>query len=430
MDAIQNMVRGLGAGQRMTSRNALVIGGGFVGAAAAWRLQQAGFATILIDAGDPARAASFGNAGHLASEQVTPLASIATLLSLHKRLYSAGGPAAFPPRDIGAWLPFGLRFIAATRRFDAGARALKALVAAALPAWHRLADQIGATDLIREQGHFVVWEKQATAQAGIRAACAIDYGYANAREATGDELSTLGRYLAIKPAGAVRFTGTGQVADLQALRGKLDDAFRQAGGAKRIGQVARLEIENGAARAILTDGTALNAERILVAGGAWSGDLLRGIDGPVPLIAERGYHIDTTVTEAEWPRDIPPIAFGDRSAIITRFANTLRMTSFTEFSRIGAPSDKRKWAKLDAHADALGLPKGSLRTRWIGNRPTLPDYLPAIGCSRKAGNLLYAFGHQHLGVTLAAITGELVAACAGDTQPSIPLAPYDLHRFG
>ncbi|MBL0933011.1 MAG: FAD-binding oxidoreductase, partial [Alphaproteobacteria bacterium] len=274
------------------------------------------------------------------------------------------------------------------------------------------------------------WENQAPAAAGIRAACATDYGYAQARPANDDELSMLGRYLAVRPAGAVRYTGTGQVLDLQALRGKIDDAFRQAGGIKLTGTVARLTIENGIARAILADGTTLNADHILVAGGAWSGDLLRGIEGPVPLIAERGYHIDTTLTDAEWPREMPPIAFGDRSAILTRFANTLRMTSFTEFSRIDAPSDPRKWAKLDAHAAAVGVPKGSARTRWIGNRPTLPDYIPAIGRSRKAGNLLYAFGHQHLGVTLAAITGELVAALAAGTQPSIPLAPYDLYRFG
>ncbi|MBL0932952.1 MAG: FAD-dependent oxidoreductase, partial [Alphaproteobacteria bacterium] len=121
----------------MSTGTALVIGGGFVGAAAARRLQQAGFATTLIDAGDPSRAASFGNAGHLASEQVTPLASIATLLSLHKRLYSAGGPAAFPPRDIGAWLPFGLRLIAASTpsRYEAGSRALTPIAVAALPEW-------------------------------------------------------------------------------------------------------------------------------------------------------------------------------------------------------------------------------------------------------------------------------------------------------
>jgi D-amino-acid dehydrogenase len=66
---------------------------------------------------------------------------------------------------------------------------------------------------------------------------------------------------------------------------------------------------------------------------------------------------------------------------------------------------------------------------WMGARPTLPDYLPAIGVSRRADNLYYAFGHQHLGLTLAAVTGELVAALMGGTTPAVDLAPFDLDRF-
>ncbi len=41
----------------------------------------------------------------------------------------------------------------------------------------------------------------------------------------------------------------------------------------------------------------------------------------------------------------------------------------------------------------------------MGFRPSLPDSLPAIGFSTKSDNMLYAFGHQHLGMTLGAITG-------------------------
>ena len=69
------------------------------------------------------------------------------------------------------------------------------------------------------------------------------------------------------------------------------------------------------------------------------------------------------------------------------------------------------------------------QARWTGARPTLPDYLPAIGRSRAAPNLIYAFGHQHLGVTLAAITGELVASAARGLAPAVPLAPFDIRRF-
>ena len=65
----------------------------------------------------------------------------------------------------------------------------------------------------------------------------------------------------------------------------------------------------------------------------------------------------------------------------------------------------------------------------MGARPTLPDYLPAIGRSRRAPNLYYAFGHNHLGLTLAAITGELAAALIAGEAPTLNLAPFDLGRF-
>ena len=69
-------------------------------------------------------------------------------------------------------------------------------------------------------------------------------------------------------------------------------------------------------------------------------------------------------------------------------------------------------------------------SRWMGARPTLPDYLPAIGRAPAAPNCLYAFGHQHLGLTLAAVTAELVCALARREEAQIPLTPFNLSRFG
>ena len=95
-----------------------------------------------------------------------------------------------------------------------------------------------------------------------------------------------------------------------------------------------------------------------------------------------------------------------------------------------SPADPRKWERLRSHVAALGLSFALPGAEWMGARPTLPDYLPAIGRSDRAANLFYAFGHQHLGLTLAATTGDAVAALvAGDTPP-FDLAPFDLKRFG
>lgn len=402
---------------------AIVLGGGVIGLAAALNLQARGISTRLVDPDADWRGASIGNAGHIAVNEVEPLASRVTLRNLPNMLFSRGGPAGLPPRDIGAWLPFGLRLIAASgpRRFARGTAALAALAHDALPAWRRLAAEIGAPDLLREKGHFVVWESPSTLASGRAALAAGAHGPTHWRDADAGEqarLESLGGPLA----GAVRFDGTAQIADLPALAAALRDRFVALGGVRVRGRAA---LAGGVVR--LETGERLEADAILVAAGAASADLLRPTGHRAPLIAERGYHIQAVAPD--WPDDMPSILFADRSMFVTGFRSGLRATSFVEFSRASSPPDPRKWARLRSHVAALGLPFAEPVTEWIGCRPTLPDYLPAIGRSRRAPNLHYAFGHNHLGLTLAAITGELVGALIAGEERAIDLAPFDLDRF-
>jgi D-amino-acid dehydrogenase len=414
-----------------SARNAIVVGSGFVGAACAWRLARDGWRTEIVDPGDALLAASWGNAGHLAIEQTAPLASLATLRALPRRLFAFGGPVGLHLRDAASWLPFGLRLIAATRpaRFARATVALGSLLSIAIPAWRRLAAETGTAALIRADGHFVAWESAESAAQGRRAWLASDLGEATARDASREELAVLRDLFAGRPVGAMRFANTGQVVDIPALREGLSEAFRAAGGTLRTARAAGIEIEDGRAALRLADTTRLRADLVVIAAGIGSAGLLASLAGPVPLIAERGYHVETAEGIDVWPASLPPVAFEDRSVIVTRFSGTLRLAGFTEFASAAAPPDPRKWDRLDRHADALGLPSSGGRKRWMGARPTLPDYLPAIGRSPVAANLLYAFGHQHLGVTLAAATGEIVAALARNARTEISLAPFDLQRF-
>lgn len=410
---------------------ATVIGGGLVGAACAWHLQRAGFQTHLVDRGDVQRGASWGNAGHLALEQIEPLASGASLRAFPRRLHAFGGPVGLPARALPSWLPFGLRLIAASRpaRFRKGRRLLAACLSAAMPAWRRLADQTGSRQFLREDGHFVVWESARSAEAGRRRWLAADTGKATASDASREELAQLRGLFAGAPKAAIRFRNTGQLLDIAAVRDGIDRAFRGAGGTRFSATVACLPIKEARASVQFEDGTTLPGDVVVVAAGIGSAKLLRPVEGPVPLIAERGYHVEAAIGSGDWPQDVPPVAFEDRSVIVTRFSSTVRLAGYTEFATEDAPADTRKWQRLERHADQLGLPGAGGRSRWIGARPTLPDYLPAIGRSRVAPNLIYAFGHQHLGVTLAAMTGEAVAALARDQAPSVELASLGLGRF-
>jgi len=411
-------------------QNAVVIGGGVVGLATALALQRRGISTILIDSSPASPAASWGNAGHIAIEQVEPLASRATIRSMPRRLFWRGGALSLPLRDIAVWAPFALRLIAAASpaRFQKGRMALGDALDDAMGAWRRLLGRIGACDLLVDDGHFIVWESEASAAKGRTHWTATDIGQAKLRDATPAELDQLAALTQRPIAGAIRISGSGQIADLDALAAALRGGFDAAGGSRVETKVDRLVIEDGRAAAITADAVRYEAGAIVVAGGAASGALLGSVGHRVPMIAERGYHIQSATSD--WPMNMPPVVFEDRSMIVTRFRSGLRAASFVEFGRGASPADPRKWERLRTHVAALGLSFVLPGAEWMGARPTLPDYLPAIGQSPRAANLFYAFGHQHLGLTLAATTGDAVAALvAGDTPP-FDLAPFDLKRFG
>jgi D-amino-acid dehydrogenase len=85
---------------------------------------------------------------------------------------------------------------------------------------------------------------------------------------------------------------------------------------------------------------------------------------------------------------------------------------------------------LHKHLAELGVQFSKTPDRWVGPRPTLPDYVPAIGRLKRAPKVLYAFGHAHLGLTECAITAEAIEALAADKPPPFDLAPFQIERFG
>lgn len=405
-----------------------VIGGGVIGLSAAVRLSQAGHAVTLFEPDAARQAASWGNAGHIATEQVAPLASPATLRSAPRRLFALGGPLDLPLSAIGTWAPFAREFVAACRpgAFQRGEAALEGLLASALQDWRDLTADIGAPDLLRNDGHIVAWETPDSARRGRQGWVAANTGSATLDDVSAADFARLSSLTATAIHGAVRFSGSGQIADLGRLATSLEQALVAAGG-RIVRTTASLGIVDGRA---MIDGA--DCEQVLVAAGVRSAAPMAAARHRVPLIAERGYHVraDLDLDQADrWPADLPPVVFEDRSVILTRYDTEVQAAGFVEFNRTDAPPDARKWARLEHHIAELGLPVAGPFRRWMGSRPTLPDYLPAIGRSDRIANLTYAFGHQHLGLTLAAVTARMVVALIDDAEPPLDMSPFSLARF-
>jgi D-amino-acid dehydrogenase len=125
-----------------------------------------------------------------------------------------------------------------------------------------------------------------------------------------------------------------------------------------------------------------------------------------------------------------PTSFAERRFVATPMAGGLRLAGRVELGGLTRPADMRLAHGLLPHGRALlpGL-EGKKATPWMGHRPTLPDSLPVIGPVPGHAGIFCAFGHHHLGLTQAAVTGRMVAEMLAGRRPGIDPAPYSISRF-
>ena len=109
----------------------------------------------------------------------------------------------------------------------------------------------------------------------------------------------------------------------------------------------------------------------------------------------------------------------------------LRMTGTVEFGGLKLAPDPRRFQLLKNQLMALvpGIDTTDTRT-WMGFRPSLPDHLPVLGSAPRHNNVFFAFGHQHLGLTLAGVTSAVMAELMLSNTSPIDLKPYAVDRFG
>ena len=135
-----------------------VVGAGVIGAAVAYALAREGRAVLLLDRAEPGMAgASFGNAGHIASELVEPLPSWGLLFGFWRELFAFGGALDIPLRRAPEFLPWALRFAAAAQHRTENTRHLAPLVKPAVGHMARWLAEVGRPELLRTNGHFQVW---------------------------------------------------------------------------------------------------------------------------------------------------------------------------------------------------------------------------------------------------------------------------------
>jgi D-hydroxyproline dehydrogenase len=403
-----------------------VIGAGVIGAAVALSLAREGRRVVLLDRAEPGVAgASFGNVGHIAAELVQPLPSPGLLFGFWRELFGFGGALDLPVRQVLRMLPWISRFAAAAFRRAQNTRPLSPLVLPAAAAWARWLEEISRPELLRRHGHYEIGFGRRSAQemratARVMAALGI-----KTREVSAEQLLPLKRAANATAAAGLWFEDSAHVIDPLRVVQALVAAALARDATYRRAEVRALRLSGGKLE-LHSDQPVLRIGAAVVCAGMGSAPLLAPFGLRAPLQAVRGYHV-------ELPGMAPlldaPVVYTREHLLITPMAGRLRASSYMEFSATDAPPDPRKPERLRRAARALGYPCELAGPSWVGARPVLPDYLPGIG--RAPGTkVFYALGHQHIGLTIAPITAELLSDLVAERAPRHAISAFDLKRFG
>lgn len=393
-----------------------VIGSGYIGLSIAHRLMGKGHDVRIIVPEDQSHMASTGNASTIASYAIEPVGTPDILRDIPRLLLSTESPFALHRPSMLSLTPWLVRFL--RQSLPGAARnnrdALIALLDGVNADWRAFTAGFGAEHMLRPLGAMYAFDT-------LEAMEKTRPGLERRRELGVDlELVDQATFEAMEPglpkgrfAGGALFKDVIALTDPGAVLNKLDAATQ----VERVIAKATALRQDGAGWHIdLSIGETLTSEAVVVAAGAWSRKLLTPLGLNIPLTTERGYHLEFDMPLDMQPltRPVCPLTHG---FYFTPLEGRLRAAGTVELGGVDAPPTPRRWERLEAGVRSVFPDLPPVSRKWMGLRPSMPDSLPVIGMARPG--LALAFGHGHIGVTLAPKTAELIErALMGEEMPA------------
>ena len=403
-----------------------IIGAGIQGVCTAFHLQKKGFKVTIFDKYDPGKMASYGNAGHFSPYAVLQLNRPDIIYDIPKMLFSSYGPLALRWNYIPKMIPWIIRYLKSStlKSMNHTAKYMHQILNLSLDAYDEMFSEIDTTNLVERKGIIYVWTNKNIKSRELEIKVRNDLGVKQ-KLLKKDEIKDLEPNLnPVFDAGAL-YDYAYHARDPHGILKKFFELFIDRGGkfiktdVKSVQQTKIDETE------ITTENKKYKFEKSIIACGAFSKKLTDQLGEKIPLDTERGYHVHFENMDHLISR---PVIL-DRGFGMTPMNQGLRAVGTVELGGLENPISKKRIDYIVRCAKEL-LPQLKLhKDEWLGFRPTLPDFLPVIGPSFKNKNIIYAFGHQHLGWTLGAITGKIVSGIVSNEKTNLNLAPYSSSRF-
>jgi len=409
----------------------LIIGGGSIGLNCAYYLLKSGRKVTIVDSKEIARGSSSGNAGHIVPSHIVPLAAPGIIgTALKWMLDPANSPFGMKISLDPAYLSWLIQFAGACSEANVqrAIPPLNALGQLSSANFQRLITGENFDCHYQQTGLLFLYKTREALEGGKREAETLHQHGLPAEVL--DQSAVHQREPAALPdvIGGVHFTGDASLNPARFLE-------RMAGCVQALGAdvhentpVTAFEIHDHRIRTVRTADQDFEPEQVVLAAGAWTPIIMRGLHLKIPVQPARGYSL-TMAAAGTMPRQA--LLLGERRVAVTPMGGLLRFTGRLELGNLDTRPQPKHLAGIErAVREYIELEEElDVKETWAGLRPTTPDGMPIIGISPKHNNLILATGHAMLGLSLGPGTGQIVSELANRKATAFDIRPLRVERF-
>ena len=408
-------------------KSVAVIGAGIVGICSAYFLQKSGFKVTLVDHNKPGSMTSYGHACTFADYACIPVNSPTIFKDLPSLLLKQNGPLAVDFKYILKNLPWALSFLKNCRKnkVEYIASSLANFLSHSRLSYDQLFEEVDVSQYINNNETLYLYKTEKEFQA---AKYSIDLRKKNnvkIKKLNAAEIHEIEPNIAQVYFCGLIFEGSRHTINPIKVSEKIFETFLQNGGSYINKKITLINnTVNGIT--ITSENNTFDFDKIIISAGSWSRELALMIGDKFPLDTERGYHV---LFENEKKLISRPVGWSQSGFYLIQIEEGIRAAGTVEIAGLQKNPNPKRLKMIENESIKLIPTLGKVKSTWLGFRPTLPDSLPVIGQSTKNKNVYYAFGHQHIGWTLGAVTGKAITELVNNRNPNFDLSFFNPNRF-
>jgi len=403
-----------------------VVGAGIVGICSAYFLNKSGFQVTLIDKNDPGSMTSYGHACTFADYACVPINSTNLFKDVPSMLMRSDGPLSIDFFYMIKNINWALRFLRNSSRNNVNniSEALANILKSASVSYDEIFSDVEVSNYIRNEEAIYLYKNEIAYLKAKRANAIRKKNGVEIKILSQNDVLDLEPNLARVFHNGQLFIGSRHTSNPSAISKKIFESFINNGGIFKKQNVTNITPEETLV-SLNYNNNNYNFDKVVICAGSWSNNLTKKFGENFPLDTERGYHVmfdnHNLINR--------PVGWSHSGFYLVQLQEGLRAAGTVEIAGLSKPINKKRTKMIEEQARKLLPQLNDVKSTWLGFRPTLPDSLPIIGKSQKYKNIIYGFGHQHIGWTLGAVTGKIINTLCKDRKTNINIESFSPNRF-